>query len=346
MKSDDDKSDKKSDRSDRKKKSGASNRKKKSTPSNKRRSVKTDRPSPPGNKRPGKEPKKRSADKPKRPKNRGGHIRGEKSGRARGSMKNPATADQKPQAEEEMRINKFIAHSGLCSRRDADKYVSAGRVKVNGKVVSELGSKVKKTDEVVVDGQKLSLEPFVYLLLNKKSGTITTTDDEKDRQTVMQTIEDATGYRVYPVGRLDRSTMGLLVLTNDGDLAHRLMHPSYEVKKTYLITPNRTLTDEEVTRLREGVELEDGFIKPEKVTRDPLNPDKVIITVKEGRNHLIRRMVDYIGADVDRLERIKYAGLSDKDLSIGRWRYLRQNEVNRLRRTVKLDTLDFNKESS
>lgn len=265
-----------------------------------------------------------------------------RSKRSDKSMKNPRTAPQRPQVEKEMRINKFIAHAGLCSRRDADEYVAAGKVKVNGTVVSELGSKVKTTDSVTVNGQKLTLEPFVYILLNKNSGTITTTDDERDRETVMDTIEDATGNRVYPVGRLDRKTMGLLLLTNDGDLAHRLMHPSYEVKKTYFVQPNRILTEEEMLRLNEGVELEDGFAKPESVTRDRLRPDSIIITVFEGRNHLIRRMIDYIGADVDKLKRIQYAGLHEKDLKVGRWRYLRTDEINDLRKLVKLDTLDFN----
>ena len=265
-----------------------------------------------------------------------------RSKRAEGTLKNPRTAPQKPQAEEEMRINKFIAHAGLCSRRTADDFVAAGKVKVNGQVVTELGTKVNKSDTVVVDGQTLSLEPFVYILLNKSSGSITTTDDERDRRTVMDTIEDATGNRVYPVGRLDRKTMGLLLLTNDGDLAHRLMHPSYKVKKTYLVQTNRVLTEQEVLGLREGVDLEDGFIKPESVTRASQKADSIIITVYEGRNHLIRRMVDHIGADVVNLKRIYYAGLHEKDLKVGRWRYLRTDEINNLRKLVKLDTLEFN----
>lgn len=267
-----------------------------------------------------------------------------RSKRAEGTLKNPQTAPQKPQAEEEMRINKYIAHAGLCSRRTADDFVAAGKVKVNGQVVTELGTKVKKSDTVVVDGQTLSLEPFVYILLNKSSGSITTTDDERDRRTVMDTIEDATGNRVYPVGRLDRKTMGLLLLTNDGDLAHRLMHPSYKVKKTYLVQTNRVLTEQEVLGLREGVDLEDGFIKPESVTRASQKADSIIITVYEGRNHLIRRMVDHIGADVVNLKRIYYAGLHEKDLKVGRWRYLRTDEINNLRKLVKLDTLEFNKQ--
>lgn len=261
-------------------------------------------------------------------------------------MKNPRTAPQRPQAEEEMRINKYIAHAGLCSRRDADEYVAAGKVKVNGQVVTELGTKVKTTDSVTVEGQTMSLEPFVYILLNKSSGSITTTDDERDRATVMDTIENATGNRVYPVGRLDRKTMGLLLLTNDGDMAHRLMHPSYQVKKTYFVQPNRVLTEEEMIGLREGVDLEDGFIKPDSVTRDPFKADSIIISVFEGRNHLIRRMVDHIGADVLKLKRIQYAGLHEKDLKVGRWRYLRADEINDLRKLVKLDTLEFNQSKS
>jgi len=265
-----------------------------------------------------------------------------RSMRAEGSLTSPKTADQKQHAEEEMRINKFIAHAGLCSRRDADEYVKAGKVKVNGKIVDEPGTKVNPNDTVIVDGQTLRLEPFVYILLNKNSGTITTTDDERDRDTVMQTVEDATGHRVYPVGRLDRKTMGLLLLTNDGDLAHRLMHPSYQVKKTYLVQPNRILTEEELLKLKEGVDLEDGFAKPDSVSRDAFRADSIIISVFEGRNHLIRRMIDHIGADVIKLKRIVYAGLKEQDLKVGRWRYLRKEEINNLRRLVKLDTLEFN----
>jgi len=282
-------------------------------------------------------PKKRSRPSDKK---KSGVTR--QSRRSQGSLKVPKTAPQNPNVEEEMRINKFIAHAGLCSRRDADDYVAAGKVKVNGKVVTELGTKVKKTDTIVVNGQTLALEPFTYILLNKESGTITTTDDERDRNTVMDTIEDATGHRVYPVGRLDRKTMGLLLLTNDGDLAHRLMHPSYRVRKVYLVQPNRVLTEEEIIKLREGVELEDGFAKPESVVRDNIRVDSIIITVFEGRNHLIRRMVDYIGADVKSLKRVEYAGLVEKDLNVGRWRYLRKDEINNLRRLVKLNSLDFN----
>jgi 23S rRNA pseudouridine2605 synthase len=269
--------------------------------------------------------------------------------KGRKSSSSPATsnrADQEPYLKDEIRLNKFMAHAGLCSRREADEYIESGKVRVNGVVVTELGVKVKPTDNVEVEKQKLSLEPFVYILLNKGKDTISTTDDEKDRNTVMNAIEDATGYRVYPVGRLDRNTMGLLLLSNDGDLAYRLMHPSYQVKKTYEVTANRPLTEQEVANLSGTLELEDGPVKAKSVKQDPMNPAVVVISVFEGRNHLIRRMIAQIGADVDRLKRIRYAGLTDDDLRVGRWRYLKQKEINDLRKLVKLDTLDFNRDAS
>lgn len=284
-------------------------------------------------------PKKRR-DQNNKPK-RKSYPRGKKSD---SSPSNPNRVKQKTYLKEEIRLNKFIAHAGLCSRREADEYIEAGRVKVNGKVVTELGTKVTKQDKVEVEKQKLSLEPFVYILLNKGKDTISTTNDEKDRNTVMNAIEDATGARVYPVGRLDRNTMGLLILTNDGDLAHRLMHPSYQVKKTYEVSASRGFSEEDITILRNGFELEDGPIKPHKVKRHPLDPSVVTISVFEGRNHLIRRMINHMGADVVRLKRIQYAGLTDKDIRVGRWRYLKQKEINDLRKLVKLDTLDFNRD--
>lgn len=271
---------------------------------------------------------------------------GTKARKSKSSPERSNRAEQEPYLRDNIRLNKYIAHAGFCSRREADTYIDAGKVKVNGKVVTELGTKVQKGDRVEVDGQSVSLEPFVYILLNKGKDTISTTDDEKDRNTVLDAVEDATGYRVYPVGRLDRNTMGLLILTNDGDLAHRLMHPSYQVKKTYEVTADRSLTDEEVNLLRSGVELEDGPVKPTSVKRHFGDPRVIIITVFEGRNHLIRRMIAHLGTDVYRLKRIRYAGLTDKDIRVGRWRYLRQKEINDLRKLVKLETLDFNKQDS
>jgi len=253
------------------------------------------------------------------------------------------SVSQNYSVSEEIRINKFIAHAGLCSRREADVLIADGKVEVNGKVVTELGLKVSQRDKVVVDGQTLSLEPFVYLLLHKPKNTITTTDDEKGRNTVLDEIENATGYRVYPVGRLDRNTTGLLILTNDGDLTHRLMHPSYKVRKTYEVSTKRELTDEELSGFLKGVELEDGVAVGHNVKRFADVKNSFLISVFEGRNRLIRRMVEFHGTEVTKLKRIEYAGLNLKGVSNGRWRFLRQNEINDLRKLVKLDALDFKK---
>lgn len=252
----------------------------------------------------------------------------------------PPEAKQNYSKDEDIRLNKYIAHCGFCSRREADDYIAAGKVRVNGKVVSELGSKVKKTDQVEVDGQRISLEKFVYILLNKPKDTITTTDDPRDRDTVMDKIEDATGKRVYPVGRLDRHTMGLLILTNDGDLAHRLMHPSYQVRKTYEVETARTMTEPELGELKKGIKLEDGLAQAHKISP---TPSGFVMSIFEGRNRLVRRMVEHFGTEVTKLKRIEYAGLTLKDVKMGRWRYLRKNEINGLRKLVKLKKLDFNK---
>lgn len=258
--------------------------------------------------------------------------------------KKPGTAPEAEQnygKNEDIRLNKYIAHCGFCSRRDADDYIAAGKVKINGEVVTELGTKVQRSDRVEVDGQQISLEKFVYILLNKPKDTITTTDDPKGRDTVMDKIEDATGKRVYPVGRLDRHTMGLLLLTNDGDLAHRLMHPRYRVRKSYEVETARRLADAELEELAKGITLEDGSAKPHSLSR---TRDGFILTIFEGRNRLVRRMVEYFGTEVTKLKRFDYAGLNLKDVRMGRWRYLRQGEINGLRKLVKLEPLDFNKD--
>jgi len=246
--------------------------------------------------------------------------------------------DQNYGKEEKIRLNKFIAHCGFCSRRDADDYIAAGKVKVNGEVVTQMGVKVQRTDKVEVEGQTLSLEKFVYILLNKPKDTITTTDDPRNRDTVMDKIEDATGKRVYPVGRLDRHTMGLLILTNDGDLANRLMHPRYQVRKTYEVETERKLRGNELDELAKGIELEDGPVQPRNIME---TPDGFILSIFEGRNRLVRRMVEYFGTEVSKLKRIEYAGLTLDNVKMGRWRYLREGEINGLRKMVKLDTLDF-----
>jgi 23S rRNA pseudouridine2605 synthase len=254
----------------------------------------------------------------------------------------PNEANQDYDKDEEIRINKFIAHAGLCSRRDADEYVEQGLVEVNGEVVTQHGTKVTRADEVKVDGQTLSLEPFVYILLNKPKDTITTTDDPRGRDTVMDKIEDATGKRVYPVGRLDRHTMGLLLLTNDGDLAHRLMHPSYQVRKTYEVETDRFLTDDELDEMVTGIQLADGEASAYRLSRLK-GRNGILLSIMEGRNRLVRRMIEYFDAEVTKLKRVEYAGLTLKGVKMGRWRYLKQKEINGLRKLVKLDKLNFRK---
>ena len=258
-------------------------------------------------------------------------------------MEKKNSVSQNYSISEKIRLNKFIAHAGLCSRREADTYIADGKVQVNGKIVTEMGFQVDQRDTVIVDGQTLSLEPFVYLLLNKPKNTITTTDDDRGRNTVLDEIENATGYRVYPVGRLDRNTTGLLILTNDGDLAHRLMHPSYKVRKTYEVETQRELTETELAAFTKGVQLEDGEAKGHAIRRFADVPNTFLISVFEGRNRLIRRMVEFHGTEVTKLKRTEYAGLTLKDVPNGRWRFLKQPEINSLRKLVKLEALDFKK---
>jgi 23S rRNA pseudouridine2605 synthase len=240
------------------------------------------------------------------------------------------------EASGEVRLNKYIAHSGICSRREADNLITSGRVKVNGRIVNEMGQKIRTSDKVQVDGHDIRPEEHVYILLYKPKDTITTTSDERDRNTVMDLIEDATGKRVYPVGRLDRNTTGILLLTNDGELANRLMHPSYNVRKIYEVITKVPLTDEALNRLRAGVELEDGPAKAYNVTRMETHPNGIRLSVFEGRNHLVRRMIQSVGSDVETLKRTIYGGLNLKGMRRGRWRFLRDREVDELRTLVKL----------
>lgn len=241
---------------------------------------------------------------------------------------------------EKIRLNKFIAHAGVCSRREADDYISAGKVRVNGNVCTEMGIQVSPNDRVTVAGQKIEPEPFVYFLMNKPRDTITTTSDEKGRKTVMDLIETATGLRVYPVGRLDRNTTGLILLTNDGDLANRLMHPSYKVRKVYEVETAREITDDELQKLRTGIALDDGPARAYRASRHPEFLNVVTLSMHEGRNRVVRRMFETLGAEVVKLDRVIYGPLQKKGLRTGRWRKLRNNEVNELRKMVRLLPLE------
>ncbi|MDA0378041.1 MAG: pseudouridine synthase [Bacteroidetes bacterium] len=241
--------------------------------------------------------------------------------------------------EEPVRLNRYIASSGQCSRREADDLIARGHVKVNGKVVQELGTKVSHGDRVEVNGRQIAPSDREYLLLNKPKDTITTTSDEKGRRNVMDLLdpEEFGSAGLFPVGRLDRHTTGALLITNDGDLAHRLMHPSYGVNKQYVITTRDPISAEDLVRLGQGVQLDDGLAKADRVVASPDgDPRCVIMSIHEGRNRQVRRMIEALGNAVETLDRVLYAGLSTKGVRKGKWRRLTRSEVASLYRQVKL----------
>ena len=240
----------------------------------------------------------------------------------------------RPRATGEIRLNKYLADSGICSRREADDLILAGAVTVNGEVVTELGTKVKTTDKVVYGGQTLNREKLRYVLLNKPKGVITTSDDPYERHTVMDLVEGACQERIYPVGRLDRNTIGLLLLTNDGELAKTLTHPSHEVKKLYHVTLNKPLTAADFEQIEKGLMLEDGPIQVDKidyVTDDPTMRE-VGVEIHSGRNHIVRRIFESLGYEVIKLDRVMLAGLTKQNLPRGHWRFLTPAEISMLKR--------------
>lgn len=240
----------------------------------------------------------------------------------------------RPRATGEIRLNKYLADSGICSRREADDLILAGAVTVNGEVVTELGTKVKTTDKVVYGGQTLNREKLRYVLLNKPKGVITTSDDPYERHTVMDLVEGACQERIYPVGRLDRNTIGLLLLTNDGELAKTLTHPSHEVKKLYHVTLNKPLTAADFEKIEKGLMLEDGPIQVDKidyVVDDPTMRE-VGVEIHSGRNHIVRRIFESLGYEVTKLDRVMLAGLTKQNLPRGHWRFLTSAEISMLKR--------------
>jgi 23S rRNA pseudouridine2605 synthase len=233
-----------------------------------------------------------------------------------------------------MRLNRYIAHAGICSRREADAFIAEGLVKVNGKVITQMGYIVKPDDVVQFDDRRIYPEKPVYILLNKPKDYITTTQDEKGRKTVLDLVKDCGATRLFPVGRLDRNTTGLLLLTNDGDLAERLSHPRRKIEKLYKVVLDKNLKPEDLNKLRtEGVRLEDGPFKPdalEYVENAPRNTLGVLI--HSGRNRIVRRMFEALGYQVVKLDRVVFAGLTKAKLPRGRWRYLTSAEVARLKK--------------
>lgn len=238
-----------------------------------------------------------------------------------------------PEEDEPVRINRYISLCGVTSRRGADDLIETGRVEVNGEVMTNFGYRVEDEDVVRVDGERISPFDYLYVLLNKPEGVITTTDDERDRRTVIDLVDDEEVRKAgaFPVGRLDRNTTGLLMLTNDGALANRLMHPRYEVAKEYRVTADRRLVGEDLRRLRDGVDLEDGPAAADRVERAEEDPEySILLEIHEGRNRQVRRMLAAIGHEVTALARTRYAGFTLEGLKPGSWRRIDESEINRL----------------
>lgn len=270
-------------------------------------------------------------------------------GRPQGGGYRPRTADYNPNAKyskkkqieykdiltdpnEPIRLNKFLANAGICSRREADEYITAGVVSVNGEVVTELGTKIKRTDEVKFHDQPVSIERKVYVLLNKPKDCVTTSDDPQERKTVMDLVKGACKERIYPVGRLDRNTTGVLLLTNDGDLASKLTHPKFLKKKIYHVYCDKNVTKADLDKIVAGIMLDDGEIHADAVSyASDTDKSQVGIEIHSGKNRIVRRIFESLGYRVVKLDRVYFAGLTKKGLRRGDWRYLTEKEVNILR---------------
>ena len=282
--------------------------------------------------------------------NRGGYGRPQGGGyNSRGGYGRPHTPGYDPNAKynlkkrieykeenidpnEPLRLNKFLANAGICSRREADEFIQAGVVTVNGEVVTELGTKILRTDEVKFHDAPVSLEKKVYVLLNKPKDYVTTSDDPQQRKTVMDLVKDVCPERIYPVGRLDRNTTGVLLLTNDGDLASKLTHPKFLKKKVYHVHLDRNVTAHDLQQIRDGITLEDGEIKADAVEyADDNDKAQVGIEIHSGKNRIVRRIFESLGYRVTKLDRVQFAGLTKKNLRRGDWRFLTEKEVDMLR---------------
>ena len=262
-----------------------------------------------------------------RPSGRGaGNFRKKHFSRCNAPIEKPLASTSKPGGA--MRLNKYISNAGVCSRREADTYISAGNVTVNGKVITEMGYQVLQGDEVRFDGRLLKAEKKEYILLNKPKNFITTTQDEKGRRTVMELISGASRSRVSPVGRLDRNTTGLLLFTNDGDLAKKLTHPKHGVRKIYHVEVNQAIKPSDLQKIRDGITLEDGHVKVDDVSFiEGASKREVGIQIHSGRNRIVRRIFEHLGYEVVKLDSVVFAGLTKKDLPRGHWRPLTKQEI-------------------
>jgi 23S rRNA pseudouridine2605 synthase len=265
-------------------------------------------------------------------KNRNSKPPQKKGGRPPKKSTGPAKGKPAKDKKDTVRLNKFIANAGICSRREADTFILAGSVMVNGKVITEMGFQVKPGDEVRFDGKRIVREKKEYILLNKPKNFITTTRDERGRKTVMDLVGNASKSRLYPVGRLDRNTTGLLLFTNDGDMAKTLTHPKHGVRKVYHVHLDKALKKEDLIKIQKGLELEDGPIEVDQVSYIADSPKREVgIELHSGRNRIVRRIFESLGYEVVRLDRVVFAGLTKKDLPRGHWRPLSEQEINNLK---------------
>ncbi len=250
-----------------------------------------------------------------------------------GYKKNSSVKPIKPKStsnKEGIRLNKYIANAGVCSRREADTFITTGLVSINGKTITELGTRVLPGDEVKFNGERINPEKKVYILLNKPKGFVTTLDDPEGRRTVMELVADACDERIYPVGRLDRNTTGLLLLTNDGELTKKLTHPSHNKKKIYHVELDSEISPEQIEMIKDGIELEDGPIAADNISYVNDNKKEIGIELHSGRNRIVRRIMEHFGYNVKRLDRVWFAGLTKVNLPRGRWRVLSKQEIIRL----------------
>ena len=282
-----------------------------------------------------------STDRPQRPRSQGTGQPGRKPVRRTPGYNPNAKYSMKKQIEykdvltdpnEPIRLNKFLANAGVCSRREADEFITAGVVSVNGEVVTELGTKIKRTDEVKFHDEPVSVERKVYVLLNKPKDCVTTSDDPQERKTVMHCVKDACKERIYPVGRLDRNTTGVLLLTNDGDMASKLTHPKFLKKKIYHVYCDKNVTKADLDQIAAGITLEDGEIHADAISyASETDKKQVGIEIHSGKNRIVRRIFESLGYKVTKLDRVYFAGLTKKGLKRGDWRFLTEQEVNFLR---------------
>ncbi len=238
-----------------------------------------------------------------------------------------AKVNIKAENSELIRLNKYLSNAGIASRREADTLIESGAVRVNGQIVTQLGFKIKPGDTVTYGDEPVKTERKVYLLLNKPKDFITTTNDPRERRTVMELVKSACRERIYPIGRLDRNTTGLLLFTNDGELATKLMHPKSQVRKLYHVVLDKAMKPEDYEQLCDGVELEDGFIKPDDIAFTGNGRKELGIEIHSGRNRIIRRMFEHLGYTVIKLDRVAFAGLTKKDLPRGKYRFLSEKEI-------------------